>query len=97
MTRIRENKSTTERNTASIISPTIRAIRVIRGSASALLAIDDELRGSFAQFKVIAHLLGLRRLLFQTCSEGLNVLCPGERRCDSVASGTRITNEAANV
>ena len=52
----------------------IRAIRVIRGSASSLVAIDDELRRSFAQFNVVADLLDLRCLLLQTYGQGLKLL-----------------------
>jgi hypothetical protein len=37
------------------------------GSA-ALLIVDDHLRRSFAQFKLCAHFLDLRCLLFEVCS-----------------------------
>jgi hypothetical protein len=41
------------------------------GSA-ALLIVKDRLRRGFAQLKLGAHLLNLRSLLFQTCSEGFD-------------------------
>ncbi len=37
--------------------------------ATALLSVDDQLRCSFAHFKLLAHFLDLRCLLFETCSE----------------------------
>src|SRR6266508_2289034 len=41
---------------------------------TALVIIKDHSRCSFAQFKLVAHLLDLRGLLFETCREGLNLL-----------------------
>ena len=38
----------------------------------ALVVIHDHLRRKFAQFKLYAHLLDLRCLLFQACSEGFH-------------------------
>ena len=40
---------------------------------AALLTVEYDLRGRFA-FKLCAHLLDLRGLLFQACSDGLNFL-----------------------
>jgi hypothetical protein len=39
---------------------------------AALLIVENDLRGSFVDFKVCAHLLDLRRLLFKTRNDRLH-------------------------
>jgi hypothetical protein len=92
---IRVDKSATEQNKASVF---LFTIRVIRGSASAPLATDDELRDRFTQCKVIAHLLDVAPPgVFETTVRASMSFRPWEKCCNSVAPGMRITNEGANA